>query len=167
MNEEARKLTTTFLWEGRETYVDVNISNDIPAPHHRAGNLARGLPPELLRLTEDHGVCLSSALDSWDDDLILQAFNRNLILSPEIYGNPFLLSDEMIAKLTRIYTIHRLYNDIMVHGMMLPEEKYGKYAVSRGDSSTRLVTLRNLSWQPVEVSLRLDSSIGLLSKGKC
>lgn len=165
MNEEARKLTTTFLWEGRETYVDVNISNDIPAPHHRAGNLARGLPPGLLRLTEDHGVCLSSALDSWDDDLILQAFNRNLILSPEIYGNPFLLSDERIPLLARIYNIHRLYNDILVFGKILPEEKYGKYAVSRGDSSTRLITLRNLSWQPVEVTLRLDSSMGLLSKG--
>ena len=39
LNEEARKQTTTFLWEGRETYVDVNISNDTPAPHHRASNL--------------------------------------------------------------------------------------------------------------------------------
>ena len=36
LNEEAKTQTTTFLWEGHETYVDVNISNDIPAPHHRA-----------------------------------------------------------------------------------------------------------------------------------
>jgi hypothetical protein len=56
LNEEAREQTTTFLWEGRETYVDVNISNDAPAPHHRAGNLNRGVPPGLNRLTEDHGV---------------------------------------------------------------------------------------------------------------
>lgn len=166
LNEEARKLTTTFLWEGRETYVDVNISNNFPAPHHRAGNLSRGLPPDLLRLTEDHGVCLSSALDGWDDDLIIQAFNRNLILSPEIYGNPFLLNDEMLPELARIYNIHRLYNDILVHGMILPEAKYGKYAISRGDSATRLVTLRNLSWLPVNVSIRIDSSIGLSSRGK-
>ncbi|MFN8254328.1 MAG: hypothetical protein U0W24_01485 [Bacteroidales bacterium] len=165
LNDEARKLTTTFLWEGRETYVDVNISNDIPAPHHRASNLERGIPPGLQRLTEDHGVCLSSCLDAWDDDLILQAFNRNLVLSPEIYGNPFLLSDEMFPRLARIYNIHRLYNDILVHGKILPEEKFGKFAVSRGDSSTRLITLRNLSWQPVQITLPLDSSIGLLSTG--
>ena len=165
LNEEARKQTTTFLWEGRETYVDVNISNDTPAPHHRAANLNRGLPPDLNRLTEDHGVCLSSALDAWDDDLILQAFNRNLILSPEIYGNPFLLSDEMLPRLARIYNIHRLYNDILVNGIPLPEEKYGKYAVSRGDDETRLITLRNLSWQPLRVSVKLDASVGFKSTG--
>lgn len=164
LNEEARKQTTTFLWEGRETYVDVNIANDTPAPHHRAANLARGLPPELNRLTEDHGVCFSSALDAWDDDLILQAFNRNLILSPEIYGNPFLLSDENLPRLARIYNIYRLYNDILVDGMQLPEEKYGKFAVSRGDSLTRLITLRNLSWFPIHISIKLDE-IGLKSAG--
>jgi len=161
LNEEARKLTNTYLWEGQETYVDVNISNDQPAPHHRVANLTRGLPPELNRLTEDHGVCFSSALDSWDDDLILQAFNRNLILSPEIYGNPFLLNDETLPRLARIYNIHRLYNDILVNGMQLPEEKYGKFAVSRGDDETRLITLRNLSWQPLHVTVKLDESIGL------
>ncbi|OIP84514.1 MAG: hypothetical protein AUK44_02310 [Porphyromonadaceae bacterium CG2_30_38_12] len=165
LNEEARKQTTTFLWEGRETYVDVNISNETPAPHHRAMNLSRGLPPDLLRLTEDHGVCFSSALDAWDDDLILQAFNRNLILSPEIYGNPFLLSDAELPRLARIYNIHRLYNDIMVQGIVLPEEKYGKFAVSRGDSSTRLITLRNLSWQSIEIPITLDASVGLQSSG--
>lgn len=165
LNEEARKQTTTFLWEGRETYVDVNISNDTPAPHHRASNLNRGLPPELNRLTEDHGVCLSSALNGWDDDLILQAFNRNLILSPEIYGNPFLLPDEAFPRLARIYNIHRLYNDILVNGMTLPEERYGKFAVSRGDSSTRLITLRNLSWQSMQISIKLDESVGLLNYG--
>lgn len=165
LNKEARKQTTTFLWEGRETYVDVNISNDMIAPHHRASNLSRGLPPDLNRLTEDHGVCFSSALDAWDDDLILQAFNRNLILSPEIYGNPFLLNDEMLPRLARIYNIHRLYNDILVNGISLPEEKYGKFAVSRGDDQTRLITLRNLSWQPLEVTIKLDESIGLISTG--
>jgi hypothetical protein len=161
LNEEARKLTTTFLWEGRETCVDVNITNEQVAPHHRQGNLSRGLPPGLNRLTEDHGVCLSTALDYWDDDLILQAFNRNLIMSPEIYGSPFLLSDAEFPKLARIYNLHRLYNSIMVSGMQLPEDQYGKYAVSRGDSTTRLITLRNLTWQPVQVPVQLDASIGL------
>jgi len=165
LNEEARKQTSTFLWEGRETYVDVNIANDTPAPHHRVANLTRGLPPELNRLTEDHGVCFSSALDAWDDDLILQAFNRNLILSPEIYGNPFLLNDEMLPRLARIYNIHRLYNDILVNGMQLSEEKYGKFAISRGDSLTRLITLRNLTWQPLQVTVKLNESIGLKSAG--
>jgi len=165
LNEEALKQTTTFLWEGRETYVDVNIANDTPAPHHRASNLTRGLPPDLNRLTEDHGVCFSSALDAWDDDLILQAFNRNLILSPEIYGNPALLNDENLPRLARIYNIHRLYNDILVNGIQLPEEKYGKFAVSRGDDKTRLITLRNLTWQQLQVTVKLDESIGLNSSG--
>ncbi len=165
LNEEARKLTTTFLWEGRETCVDVNISNNQVAPHHREGNLSRGLPPELNRLTEDHGVCLSTALDFWEDDLILQAFNRNLIMSPEIYGSPFLLSDAELPRLARIYNVHRMYNDILVNGMVLPEDNYGKYAVSRGDSSTRLITLRNLTWLPVQIPIQLDESIGLSSKG--
>jgi len=165
LNEEARKHTTTFLWEGRETYVDVNIANDMPAPHHRAANMTRGLPPDLNRLTEDHGVCFSSALDAWDDDLILQAFNRNLILSPEIYGNPALLNDEDLARLARIYNIHRLYNDILVNGVQLPEETYGKFAVSRGDDETRLITLRNLSWLPVQFPVKLDESIGLGEQG--
>ena len=165
LNDEARKQTTTFLWEGRETYVDVNISNDTPAPHHRAANMTRGLPPDLNRLTEDHGVCFSSALDAWDDDLILQAFNRNLILSPEIYGNPALLNDENLPRLARIYNIHRLYNDILVNGIQLPEETYGKFAVSRGDDKTRLITLRNLTWQPLQVTVKLDESIGLKSAG--
>ncbi len=164
-SEEARKHTTTFLWEGRETYVDVNISNDVPAPHHRVSNLSRGLPPNLNRLTEDHGVCLSSALEAWDDDLILQAFNRNLILSPEIYGNPFLLNDDAMARLARIYNIHRLYNVILGNGIQLPEEQYGKFAVSRGDRSTRLITLRNLSWLPLQVPVKLDESIGLSEQG--
>ncbi|NEW85534.1 MAG: hypothetical protein GZ094_24660, partial [Mariniphaga sp.] len=165
LNEEARKLTTTFLWEGRETCVDVNITNENVAPHHREGNLLRGLPPQLNRLTEDHGVCLSTGLNFWDDDLILQAFNRNLIMSPEIYGSPFLLSDNELPQLARIYNIHRLYNAILVNGMQLPEEKYGKFAVSRGDSSTRLITLRNLTWQPVQIPVQLDKSIGLSGNG--
>lgn len=42
----------------------------------------------MVRLTEDHGVCISSCLNYWEDDLILQAFNRNLILAPQLYGNP-------------------------------------------------------------------------------
>ena len=79
---------TTFLMGGAETYIDVFMNNNLTAPHHRAGALARGLSPDLMRLTEDHGVCISSCIDYWDDDLILQAFNRNLILAPQIYGNP-------------------------------------------------------------------------------
>jgi hypothetical protein len=29
--------------------------------------------------------------DGWEDDLVLQVFNRVLILSPRLYGNPWLL----------------------------------------------------------------------------
>ncbi|MCP4724830.1 MAG: hypothetical protein GY863_07330 [bacterium] len=156
---------TTSLWEGAETYIDVWMSNSTTGTHHRVGALSRGLPPDLMRLTEDHGVCLSSCLDYWEDDLILQAFNRCLILAPEIYANPWLLRDEEYPRLARIYNLHRKYGDILVDGIILPEEKYGPNAVSRGDDRTRLITLRNLTWEPVKYKMRLDNEIGLTGRG--
>ncbi len=166
LSDSAKKQMTTWLWEGKETYIDVHIWNEIPAPHHRAGALSRGLPPNLSRLTEDHGVCISSCLDYWEDDLILQAFNRNLILSPEIYGNPWLLRDEEFSTLARIYNLHKKYDDILVEGMILPEEKYGQYAVSRGDANTRLLTLRNLTWSKKDIGLNLSNEIGIEGNNK-
>ena len=111
---------TTFLWEGMETYIDVHNANPVPAPTTASACSSRGLPPGLKRLTEDHGVCLSSCLDYWDDDLVLQAFSRCLILAPEIYGNPWLLRDDEFPRLARIYNLHRRYRDILVSGMLLP-----------------------------------------------
>jgi hypothetical protein len=163
--KKSKPYATTFLWGGKETYVDVHIYNETTAPHNRAGALSRGLPPELKRLTEDHGVCISSCLDNWDDDLVLQAFNRNLILAPEIYGNPWLLRDDEFPKLARIYNLHKKYRDIMQSAMVLPEAKYGPYAVSRGDGDTRIITLRNLSWEPVNYQVELNKAIGL-NKGE-
>jgi hypothetical protein len=162
---KAKPYATTFLWEGKETYIDVFSTNRITAPHHRADALSRGLPPDLKRLTEDHGVCLSSCLDYWDDDLILQAFNRCLILAPQLYGNPWLLRDNEFPKLARIYNLHRKYRDILVKGMTLPENIYGPFAVSRGDNAVRLITLRNLTWEPVTYTIKLDESIGLTAGG--
>lgn len=161
---EAKPHATTFLWGGAETYIDVHMRNRGTAVHNRLGALSRGLPPELKRLTEDHGVCISSCLDFWEDDLILQAFNRCLILAPEIYGNPWLLRDDEFAKLSRIFNLHYRARDILVKGMVLPREKYGLNAVARGDGSTRYVTLRNLTWEPVQYAIKLDEEIGLTGK---
>ncbi|MBJ6367786.1 hypothetical protein [Snuella sedimenti] len=158
---KGKPYATTFLFGGAETYVDVFMTNDVTAPHHRAGAISRGLVPGLQRLTEDHGVCLSSCLDYWDDDLVLQAFNRSLILAPEIYGNPWFLRDDEFPKLARIYNVHRKYKDILVNGMVLPEAQYGPNAVARGDEKTRIITLRNLTWSPVEYQLTLNKEIGL------
>jgi len=116
-----------------------------------------------VRLTEDHGVCISSCLDYWEDDLILQAFNRNLLLAPQLYGNPWFLRDDEFPKLARIFNLARKYRDILVDGMVLPEENYGEKAVSRGDDNTRLLTLRNLSWDPIFCKVTLDEEIGLSS----
>jgi hypothetical protein len=49
--------------------------------------------------------------------------------------------------------------------MVLPEKQYGPFAVSRGDKSTRFVTLRNLTWEPVTYKVKLDASIGLTTPG--
>ncbi len=158
---KAEPYATTFLWEGAETYIDVHMVNSTPAPHHRAGAISRGLPPELKRLAEDHGVCLSSCLDFWQDDLVLQAFNRSMILAPELYGSPWFLRDDEFPQLARIFNLHRRYRDILTKGIVLPEDHYGPFAVSRGDAKTRLITLRNLGWEPVTHTVALDQRIGL------
>lgn len=158
---EALSHATTFLFEGAETYIDVHMCNQHTAPHNRAVALERGLVPDLKRLTEDHGVCLSSCLDYWEDDLILQAFNRCLILAPEIYGNPWLLADHEYPRLARIFNLHRRYRDILVEGIVLPESDFGPLAVSRGNQSTRLITLRNLTWNPVRHRIPLNETIGI------
>ncbi|MEW6742492.1 MAG: discoidin domain-containing protein [Planctomycetota bacterium] len=163
---KVRPYVTTDLWEGAETYIDVFNSNAVTAPHHRAGALARGLLPGLDRLMEDHGVCLSSCLDYWEDDLVLQAFNRCLILAPEIYGSPWLLRDDEFPKLARLFNLHRRYGAILVNGMVLPEVPYGPFAVSRGDDGTRFITLRNLTWWPTYVEVALDASVGLTRRGR-
>ena len=158
---KAEPHTTTSLWEGAETYIDVFSNNTQTATHHRAGALSRELVPGMQRLIEDHGVCFSSCLDYWEDDLILQTFNRSLIMSPEIYGNPWFLRDDEFPKLARLFNLHRRFGDILVNALVLPEEQYGPYAVSRGDGQTRFLTLRNLSWNPVTYKVKLDQSIGL------
>jgi len=162
---KGKPYATTSLMGGDETYIDVHMTNTMTAPHHRAQALSRGLPPDLQRLREDHGVCLSSCLDYWEDDLVLQAFNRSLILAPEIYGNPWLLRDNEFPKLARIYNLHRKYRDILVDGKVLPDS-YGPYAVSRGDNKTRIVTLRNLTWDEHTYTVKLDEEIGMVSGGK-
>ncbi|MCF7975913.1 MAG: discoidin domain-containing protein, partial [Phycisphaerae bacterium] len=152
---------TTYLLGGAETYIDVHMANHQTAPHHRAGAISRQVVPDLVRLTEDHGVCISSCLDYWEDDLILQAFNRGLILSPQLYGNPWFLRDDEYPRLARIFNLARQHRDIMVDGMVLPEAGYGEKAVSRGDGRTRLLTLRNLTWESITCRVRLDEEIGL------
>ncbi len=157
---------TTFLWEGAETYIDVHMANrSRTGTHNRVQAISRGLVPDLQRLTEDHGVCISSCLDFWEDDLVLQAFNRSLILAPEIYANPWFLRDDEFPRLARIYNLHKRYRDIMVRGIVLDESRYGPNSVSRGDEATRLVTLRNLTWEPVTYRVQLDASIGLGAQG--
>jgi hypothetical protein len=163
--KKSKPHATTFLWGGAETYIDVHMTNSVTAPHHRAEALSRRLVPGLQRLTEDHGVCISSCLDYWDDDLILQAFNRNLILSPQIYGNPWLLRDSEFSKLARIYNLHKKYRDILINGKVLPDS-YGPHAVTRGNKNTRIVTLRNLNWTSESYTIKLDEEIGIEPDGK-
>jgi hypothetical protein len=158
---DAEPYITHHLWEGEETYVDVFINNHSTAPHHRAGSLERKLTPGLNRMFEDHGVCFSSCLDYWEDELILQAFNRDLILAPQFYGNPWFLRDDEYPRFARIINLHRKFREILVEGIQLPDNQYGPYATSRGDENTRLISLRNLSWEPKTYMVKLDASLGL------
>ena len=160
---------TTKLWGG-EAYIDVWRANRSAATHNRACTIALGIPPigdngRPQRLLEDHGVCLSSELDYWEDDLFIQAFSRNLILGPELYGNPWFLRDDEYPKLARIYNLCRTYRDILVDAVLLPEAEYGPSAISRGSDRTRIVVLRNPTWEPATYSVKLDESIGLQCDG--
>lgn len=154
------KYATTFLWNGAETYMDVHVKNETCAPHHRQFMFTRGNVDGLLRLTEDHGVCISSCCEYFDHELIYQAFGRSLILAPEIYGNPWLLRDDEQAKLARIYNLHRLYRDILVDGVELPSH-YGASAVARGDGKRRFITTGNPTWDTLDVKINLNGEIGL------
>jgi hypothetical protein len=157
----ARPVVTTSLWEGVETYIDVFMPNDRTATHHRAGSLARETTPGLTRRLEDHGVCLSSCLDFWEDELVLQAFNRSLLLSPSVYGNPWFLRDDEYPKFARIFNLHKRFKDILVEAVPLPEDRYGPHAVSRGGDDIRFITLRNLTWDTKTYRIELDERIGL------
>jgi hypothetical protein len=161
LGEEGLSLMTTSLWDGQETYIDVHVGNRVTAPHHRVGAMSRGNTKEFNRLFEDHGVCISSCLDHYDDDMILQAFGRNLILAPEVYGNPWLLRDDEFPKFARIFTLARNHRDILINATAMPEETYGKHAVSRGDGKTRFLTLSNLTWEPVTYTIKAGEEIGL------
>ena len=163
---KAEPYITHHLWEGEETYVDVFINNNLTAPHHREGTLERKLTPNMSRKYGDHGVCFSSCLDYWEDDLVLQMFNRSLILSPQFYGNPWFLRDDEYPQFARLINLQQEYRDILVNGFQLPEQQYGPYAVSRGDDKTRFITLRNLSWEPKSYTINLDASIGLDKSAK-
>ena len=157
---EAQPYATTTFWGGKEMYIDVLLANRVCAPHHRAEAMARGLVEGMTRLHEDHGTCLSSCLDGWDDEMILCSFGRNLILSPEMYGSPWLLSDSEFPKLARIFNLNRKYGGLLVNGKPLPAS-YGPSAVSRGDAKQRFVVLRNLNWEETSYTISLDDEIGL------
>lgn len=159
------KHSTTFLLGGEETYIDILMTNSMTAPHHRAQTISRKAPDNLTRLTEDHGVCLSSCLDFWEDDLVLQAFGRELILAPELYGNPWLLRDDEFPQLAFFFNLHRQYADILVNGQRLPENNYGPEALTRGDGNTRFITLRNLTWNTVTYHVNLGKEVGLEQNG--
>ena len=162
---EAEKYVTTFLWNGAETYTDILICNEHTAMHNRGYMFERGNVDGLERLAEDHGVCLSSCLDYFEDELIYQAFGRCLILAPEMYGNPWLLKDSEFPRLARVYNLHKHNGKTLVNGRKLPESK-GCNAVSRGNSRKRYICTGNNSWKTKTIKLKIDKSIGLNEEGE-
>lgn len=157
---EAEKFVTTYLWNGDETYVDVLSCNRNTAMHNRAFMFTRGHTDNLERLAEDHGVCISSSIDYFEDELIYQAFNRSLILAPEMYGNPWLMRDDELPKLARIYNLHRRNAKILVDGKLLPED-YGENAASRGSKSKRFISTGNNSWYTKRITVRIGEETGI------
>lgn len=157
---EAEEFVTTYLWNGTETYVDVLSCNQNTAMHSRAFMFTRGHTDNLERLAEDHGVCISSSIDYFEDELIYQAFNRSLILAPEIYGNPWLMRDDELSKLARVYNLHARNAKILVNGMLLPES-YGENAVSRGSCTKRFISTGNNSWETKKITVKIGEETGV------
>ncbi len=154
------KYATTFLWQGRETYVDVFLFNEKPAMHNRGGIFYRGNVPDFMRMTDDHGTCISSSIDYFEDDLIYQAFGRCLILSPSIYGNPWLMKDEELPRLARIFSLHRQNREILTEAIDL-NSLFGCNSVSRGSDKKRFLLLGNDGWETKKCSVPLDETVGL------
>lgn len=163
---KASYLQSTFLWEGLETYTDVHCYNKICAPHNRAYIFNRGYTPELKRLTEDHGVCISSSVDYFEDDLIYQAFNRCLILSPQIYGNPWFIRDDELPMFAHIFNMHRKYRNILINGFIPTEIDLGDNPIIRGTTDHRLISTGNASWNKKTITIPLNEKIGLKTDKK-
>ncbi len=157
---EAEKHITTYLWNGDETYVDVLSGNKNTCMHHRGFMFSRGHTDNLERLAEDHGVCISSCIDYFEDELIYQAFNRSLILAPETYGNPWLMRDDELPKFARVYNLHRRNAPILVNGMLLSEE-FGANACSRGTAEKRFISTGNNSWEMKTIKINIGKEIGI------
>lgn len=162
---EAEEFVTTYLWNGTETYVDILSCNQNTAMHNRAFMFTRGHTDNLERLAEDHGVCISSSIDYFEDELIYQAFNRSLILAPEIYGNPWLMRDDELPRLARVYNLHRRNADILVNGKLL-DESYGDNGVSRGSNTKRFISTGNNSWETKKIQIKISDEIGIETKEK-
>ena len=161
---EAEPYVTTYLWNGHETYVDVLIGNDITCMHNRAHMFSRGHTDGLDRLTEDHGVCISSSIDYFEDELVYQAFGRSLILAPEMYGNPWFMRDNELPKLARVYNLHKHNAPILTEGIILPRG-YGCDAVSRGTGSKRYICTGNDTWNKKTVEVEIGPAVGLDKAG--
>ena len=157
---EAEKHVTTYLWNGDETYVDVSTGNKNTCMHHRGYMFTRGHTDNLERLAEDHGVCISSCVDYFEDELIYQAFNRSLILAPETYGNPWFMRDDELSKFARVYNLHKRNAEILVNGMLLPEN-YGENACSRGSKTKRFISTGNNSWSKKTIKINIGEEIGI------
>jgi hypothetical protein len=125
----------------------------------------RGHTDNLERLAEDHGVCISSGIDYFEDELIYQAFNRSLILAPETYGNPWFMRDDELPELARVYNLHKRNAAILVNGKLLPE-CYGANACSRGSDTKRFISTGNNSWEEKQITVKLDEEIGISTDKK-
>lgn len=157
---EAEKHITTYLWNGNETYVDILSGNSNTCMHHRGFMFERGHTDKLERLAEDHGVCISSCIDYFEDELIYQAFNRSLILAPETYGNPWLMADSELSEFARVYNLHRRNAEILVNGMLLPDS-YGDNACSRGTAAKRFISTGNNSWEMKTIKINIGEETGI------
>lgn len=149
----------TVLWDGAESYVDVFAWNERPRLWSRHAALGRGVPSYVghySRALEDHGVCANGFPDGFLSEMIVHTFGRALLVSPEVYGMLFTLSDDDLGALGKVC---RLADDR--RALLARTPLVGDGSIARGDGDHAIVMLVNDDWLPRTQTFTINAALGL------
>ncbi len=154
------------LWEGVEGYPEIMLYNSTkPRLFTRHASYGRGKPVyygAYSQLLEDHGVCLNGLHEGWREELVVQAFGRALMLSPEIYGALFLLPDSEYPELGRLMKHADEKRNILANTRYI--EETGDFIHTNGNQS--IICMINDSWEVVNRQITIGHDIGIESQNE-
>lgn len=154
----------TTLWEGAEGYPELMLYNSTkPRLFTRYASYGRGKPVyygTYSQLLEDHGVCFNGFHEGWAEEMVVQAFGRALMLSPEFYGALFLLPDSEYLELGRLMKLAAEKRSILSQTQYINET--GDFLHSNGNQS--IICMINDTWEVKERNVAVGPSIGIYSE---